>query len=70
MLAVDSYMQDYTSWGCLSSELLIFAPPLHYIIDNDSIDSSKRLLRWICAGKRRHCQLGVEKVQGKACCVF
>ena len=42
MLAVDSYMQDYKSRWCLSSELLIFAPPLPYIIDNDYIDNSKR----------------------------
>lgn len=53
MLAVDSYMQDYKSWWCLSSELLIFAPPLHYIIDNDCIDSSKRALEMDLFGGRK-----------------
>lgn len=65
MLAVDGYMQDYKSRGCPSCELLIFAPPLHYIIDNGSIDSSKRLPRWICAGKGRHCQLEWRKCRGR-----
>lgn len=53
MLAVESYMQHYKSWWCLSSELLIFAPPPHYIIDNDYIDSSKRALEMDLFGRRK-----------------